>query len=100
MTNSENKMTKDILEEALSITQGDRRESYGHPLQDFERVSHMATGLIKHKLKDGQSLDADDIWRLMICIKLSRDVYKPKRDNKVDIAGYARCGQLVAENKR
>jgi hypothetical protein len=31
----------------------------------------------------------------MCCVKLSRQTNKPKRDNMVDLAGYAECVQWM-----
>jgi hypothetical protein len=36
----------------------------------------------------------------MICLKLSREQNKPKRDNLVDIAGYINCLHMVIEEKK
>lgn len=77
---------KDILEEALSLTKGDRNESYGPPDEDFRRIAAL-WGV----LKPGVEFTPQDVARFMIALKLARDVHRTKRDNAVDIAGYARC---------
>ena len=35
--------------------------------------------------------------QIMICVKLSRQVNKPKRDNTVDGAGYFECLQMAID---
>lgn len=78
-----------IALEAHRAVYGDRQTDYGHPREDFTRAAIIWTGLLQHKLADGQYVEADDIGRCMIGTKLARDVHAPKRDNRVDIAGYA-----------
>lgn len=78
-----------IAAEAQDMVYGDRQDDYGHPREDFTRAAILWTGLLQHKLADGAFVDADDIARCMIGVKLARDVHAPKRDNRVDIVGYA-----------
>jgi len=78
----------DVLEEALRITQGDRNPSYGPPDQNFQRTAAMWSAL------KGVHFEAREVAMFMIALKLSRETHQRKRDNWVDIAGYARCGSL------
>lgn len=78
-----------ILAEAEAAVYGDRQADYGHPRQDFTRTAILWTGLLQHKLADGEHITPEDIARCQIAVKLARDVHAPKRDNRVDIAGYA-----------
>lgn len=79
---------EDILEEALRITRGDRQASYGPPDQDFTRTAKLWTAW------KGVEFEARDVAVFMILLKASRESHQRKRDNWVDIAGYARCGSL------
>lgn len=79
---------EDILEEALRITKGDRQAQYGPPDQDFERTAAMWTAL------KGVPFTGREVAMFMICVKLSRETHQRKRDNWVDVAGYARCGSM------
>jgi hypothetical protein len=88
-----------ILDEAKRITEGVRRAEYGAPADDFARVAYMWTGILARKLRDGQSITAMDIPLCMIAIKLARQSHFHKRDNLVDIAGYARTAAMVAEEE-
>ena len=91
---------EDILEEALRITGGDRMEDYGPPDEDFGRVAIMWEQLFKPRIIDGVlKLKPQDIASAMIVIKLSRQAHNGKRDNWVDLAGYARCGNLCQEQE-
>lgn len=82
-----------ILDEAKRLVHGERGAHYGPPQEDFGRTARMASELLGHKLKE--PLDARDVALLMICVKLSREAYYPKRDNRVDIAGYAETLDMV-----
>lgn len=94
---SEAQNVKTICQEADEITQGVRRADYGHPLDDYTRTAAIWTALLRHKLKDGAEITYQDAIRCMIAVKLSRDVNRAKRDNRVDIAGYAQCLQFADE---
>jgi hypothetical protein len=82
--------TEDVLEEALRITRGDRNAQYGPPDQDFRRTAAMWSAL------KGVAFEPREVALFMVCLKLSREVHQRKRDNWVDIAGYARCGSLCS----
>lgn len=85
---------QDILEEALKITRGSRNALYGPPDQDFRRTAGMWSALFAAKLREGESFEPRDVALAMILLKTSRETHQRKRDNWVDIAGYARCGSL------
>lgn len=78
-----------ITAEAEAIVYGSRNGDYGHPREDFTRCAIIWTGLLHHRLADGEHITPEDVARLQIGLKLSRDVHSHKRDNRVDIAGYA-----------
>lgn len=88
--------SESILDEAKRITEGVRRAEYGAPADDFGRAAYMWTGILARKLRDGQSITAMDIPLCMVAIKLARQSHHHKRDNLVDIAGYARTAAMVA----
>lgn len=80
--------------EAATHVYGERQASYGHPATDFER-----TGRIW-----GAILGIDDVPPHLVALcmaglKISREVNEPKRDNMVDLIGYAICEKRVIDAK-
>ena len=82
---------ENILQEAMRLVCGDRQATYGPPNQDFERTAKMWSAI------KGVEFTPSEVAQFMICIKLSRQTHQKKRDNWVDIAGYAYCGQRCDE---
>ena len=82
-----------VLQEAQRLVYGDRGETYGEPLDDFTRTAQLWSVVLD------TTVDAEDVALCMILLKLSRELYQPKRDNRVDIAGYAECLNRVTEER-
>jgi hypothetical protein len=80
-----------ILSEAEHLTTHDRNQSYGHPSDDYGRVTGAFNALTGHKLTTQQGI------LFMVCVKLAREAYKPKRDNRVDAAGYLNCLDMTEQ---
>lgn len=85
-----------ILETAGKLVDGDRQGTYGHPLDDFSKVSGAAkalgidprSGPLHHAL-------------YMVLVKLSRLVETPDHlDSIVDGAGYFRTYEKVLDEQR
>lgn len=75
-----------ILEKAIAAADGDRARDYGHPYDDFSRVTAAAESLGLQPL--GNPLHHA---LYMVLVKISRLVQTPNHlDSVVDIAGYAR----------
>jgi hypothetical protein len=89
---------EDILEEALRITSGDRRRDYDHPLPNHQRIALLWNAYEGIKPEGQRGADSpQDVAAKMILLKLARHVFTPKRDNLVDVCGYARCIALMDE---
>jgi hypothetical protein len=78
-----------IAAEAHAAVYGERGKDYGHPSVNFADAAALWTVLLKDRLAPGATLSAEDVARCMIGVKLARDLHTPKRDNRVDIIGYA-----------
>lgn len=77
----------EVLKEASIMLNGSRYDAYGDPVENFERIAELASILTGYKLTP------KDIAMIMIAVKLSRETYKHKMDNLIDIAGYAQIYQ-------
>lgn len=86
-----------VLAEAQGLVHGERNKAYGHPLHDYSRTAGMVNAMLAHKLKE--PLTAEDLGMVMCCVKLSRQQNAPKRDNLVDLAGYAECVQWMIDER-
>jgi hypothetical protein len=76
-----------IAAEAHAAVYGDRGKDYGHPRDNFTDTARIWNALLHHKLS--ADITPEDVARCMIGIKLARDLHSPKRDNRVDMVGYA-----------
>ena len=86
-----------ILEEAAELTDGSRQHDYGHPSVDFAHTALMWTALFAHHLRPGDAgIQPREVPLAMIAVKLAREAHLHKRDNLVDIAGYARTAAMIA----
>lgn len=79
-------MRRPFLEEVARIT-GERGAAYGSPAEHWGRTAALWTALLGARLRS--PLTADDVARFYIADKMSRDIHTPRRDNLLDIAGYA-----------
>ena len=78
-----------IAEEAQSIVCGERNAAYGNPIDDYTKTAKMWSGILAPKLKE--DITPEEAIAMMVCVKLSREVHSPKRDNRVDAIGYLLC---------
>lgn len=89
-------MSESILQEAQRLTGGDRNKDYGHPLDDFGKVTGMAMALWG---RGPQTPEEHAIY--MVLVKIAREVNRPKRDNRVDGCGYFQTlDMIIAERAR
>jgi hypothetical protein len=78
--------------EAATHVYGERQAAYGHPATDFER-----TGRIWGAILGIPDVPPELVALCMAGLKISREVNAPKRDNLVDLIGYAICAHRVVE---
>lgn len=83
-----NELTKkscSIIQEAHSLVNGERKESYGDIEESFSRISGLWSAYL------GMSIDSLDVAKMMILLKVSRAKNNNHRDSYVDIVGYVDC---------
>jgi hypothetical protein len=74
-----------ILQEAQSVVYGDRQADYGSVTENFNNVAKLWSVILKTDVSPRQ------VALCMVQLKIAREMNKPKRDNLVDICGYAAC---------
>lgn len=78
-----------VCQEADRLVGSDRNDAYGHPRYDFARI-----GALWHEAF-GWEVQPADVALAMVLVKISRELHRHKRDNLVDIAGYARTIEMI-----
>lgn len=96
-----------ILDEAAEVTAGDRQHFYGHPADNHGNTAELWTSYLMRRFVEGFNgrigmvkLNARDVCNMMVLLKVSRDANRPKRDNLVDICGYARNAEQIEERSQ
>ena len=89
--NEENKQS--ILDEAKAIVDGSRHSDYGDARESFSRVATIAS------VMTGKELAPEDCCSVLMAVKLVRESFKHKRDNLVDLCGYAHIMNELNENE-
>ena len=74
---------KSILSDAEEIVNGSRHSDYGDARESFGRVATIAS------VMTGKELAPEDCCAVLMAVKLVRESFKHKRDNLVDLCGYA-----------
>lgn len=80
-----------ILDEAATIIAG-RNDDYGQPEHNLKRIAEMWTTYM------AIDITPRDVSMMMILLKCPRDAHKEKRDNLVDIAGYAALADQLEDD--
>lgn len=102
-------LSETALQEAQRLVHGDRGASYGHPTDDYTATGRMWGATLDRWLRSiGFALPERGIpdidprvcCLMMAAVKISREAGKSKRDNRVDLAGYAECADMVAQRQR
>jgi len=72
-----------ILQEAETIVNGARAQLYGDVTKNHRRIAQLWSVVLD------QPVSAREAALCMLLVKVAREVHRPKRDNRVDMAGYA-----------
>lgn len=79
-----------ICQEADRIVSTDRANDYGHPFHDFTRTGRMWGALLGI-----EDIAPEKVGLMMVALKMSREINKPKKDSRVDGCGYFKCVDAV-----
>lgn len=82
---------KSILSEAQEIVGGIRHSDYGDSRESFGRVASIAS------VMTGKELAPEDCCAVLMAVKLVRESFAHKRDNLVDLCGYAELMNQLKE---
>ena len=86
----------ELLAEAGKITSGARREAYGKPEDNFERIAEFWQAYFKNTGRADMNITAKDVSPLMRLMKEARLCESPDhRDSFVDIIGYTLTGAEI-----
>ena len=92
-----------VLDEAKAIVTQDRCEQYGGPEDSFRVIGELWAAYLRGRgvLKPGEEIDPDMVANMMVLLKVARasTAIEPKRDNYIDMAGYAACAAELEERK-
>lgn len=84
---------KTVLMEANDIIYGDRQADYGSATENFSNIAKGWEIILKTKVTPEQ------VGLCMIWLKMAREMNVSKRDNIVDIAGYAGCMEKLSKGE-
>ena len=87
-----------VLEEAASLTSGERDAAYGPPIINLSASGDLKATMRKHMVRDLSSAELEALD--MVLTKIGRIITgpKPKRDNYVDAAAYMAIAWEAAED--
>lgn len=85
---------KSILSDAEEIVNGSRHSDYGDPVESFERIAKTASMIM------GKDLSPEECCAVLMAVKIVREGYRHKRDNLVDLCGYAHIMNEIKESNK
>ena len=84
-----------VLDEVRKTINGDRQDAYGNPEDSFRMISDLWTAYLD------KYVSPQDVAMMMVLLKCARQkTGKGKRDNFVDMCGYAALAADMAEGKQ
>ena len=80
-----------VLDEASRTINGERQDQYGKPEDCFALIAEYWTTYLESKglMAEGPAVGEGDVAMMMVLFKIAREAHSHKRDNIVDLCGYA-----------
>ncbi len=91
----EENVDETVCQEADRLVSLDRQEQYGHPYNNFTDI-----GRFWGTILGIPDIAPETVALMMAALKIAREKFKPHRDNRVDMAGYAKVIDLILERKK
>jgi len=83
---------------AQRLTTKDRRDEYGHPMDDFTRIATFWQPIVD--AAPSNKITAEKVALMMAVLKVARLCHGiTHRDSIVDLAGYANCLDLINQRR-
>lgn len=86
--------TKTICEIADFLTSEDRIKDYGHPVDNFADIAAMWSVILRIPITPTQ------VGLCNVATKICRHLNKEKRDNLIDMAGYAKTLDIISQYEK
>lgn len=84
-----------VLDEAGELISGERAADYGPAEENFQTIANLWQDYLYTAVGVESVISAQDVAHLLILMKIARQANGHKRDNLVDIAGYAALSQRI-----
>lgn len=84
---------RSILTEARDLVRGARQAAYDHPYCNHDRIARIWSVIL------GIEVTPEQAALCMLGVKIAREAYRPGRDNRVDMAGYADVLDLIVQRR-
>lgn len=82
-----------VLQEADRLVDGARQADYGHPFDNYSLLARLLAPVF------GVEVTPEQAALAMVQVKVARELHRPKRDNRVDLAGYAKVLDMIHEER-
>ncbi len=90
-----------LLQQAISITTGDRNAAYGNPEDNFANIASYWMRYLTQAKNVDIVITPQDVAHMMILMKMARLATNPAHyDSLLDIAGYAACAADCQQARR
>lgn len=90
----------EILREAATTISSGRQDDYGHAEDSFATIAGMWESYLSARFGEPVEIDGRDVAMMMSLLKVARDAASRKRDNLVDLAGYAALAERTIGSDR